>query len=362
MKKILSILLAATMVLSCGVVAFAEEVKDGTTDVVQGDIMLISEDEIAEPVETEEVKDGTTEEVQGDVMLIAEENVTPVYNKSVVDGSVVKVEDTQITVKTENDEIIINVDDNTVFVKEDSSNISLTDIKEKSVLRVVASNAVTMSIPAQVYGYVVMVAEPETIEPAFPFYFEVEEVVVGEEGTEITSADGMYKLVLGEDTVVTPFRTKNIVTVSDIKYGTELLVTAPTATMSIPSVLSATNIVMLEAKTVTNTESVYVNDEEVEMTVVVDGVVKVPVRFVAEKLGYEVGWDGNLSQVTVGTVPMGVNFVIGENAYNKSRMTPFELSAAPELIESRTYVPVDFFTEVLGAKVKVVDGTLSFIN
>lgn len=362
MKKILSILLAATMVLSCGVVAFAEEVKDGTTDVVQGDIMLISE-EVAEPVETEEVKDGTVEEIQGDVMLISEEEtVAPIYNKSIVEGTVVNVEDTQITVKTENEEIIINTDDNTVFVKEDSSNIGLTDIKENSVLRVVASNAMTMSIPAQVYGYVVMVAEPETTEPAFPFYFEVEEVVVGEEGTEITSADGMYKLVLAEDTVITPFRTKNIVTVSDIKYGTELLVTAPTATMSIPAVLSATNIVMLEAKTVTNTESVYVNDEEVEMTVVVDGVVKVPVRFVAEAMGYEVGWDGTLSKVTVGTIPMGVNFVIDENAYNKSRMTPFELSAAPELIESRTYVPIDFFTEVLGAKVKVVDGTLSFIN
>ena len=78
LSKILAFLLAFSMAFS--MVAFAEEVQDGTSDEIQGDVMLISE-EAGEPVETEEaveeseeVLDGTTDEVQDDVMLISEES------------------------------------------------------------------------------------------------------------------------------------------------------------------------------------------------------------------------------------------------------------------------------------------------
>ena len=48
---------------------------------------------------------------------------------------------------------------------------------------------------------------------------------------------------------------------------------------------------------------------------------------------------------------MGVNFRIGENKYAKSKMAAFTLSKAPVVIDEKTYVPSDFFTEVLEANV-----------
>ncbi len=86
-----------------------------------------------------------------------------------------------------------------------------------------------------------------------------------------------------------------------------------------------------------------------------------PVRAVAEAMDLEVAWDGSLQAVTIGTVPMGVNFKIDVDSYNKSRMTPFTFGQAPVLVNDVTYVPVEFFAEVLEAEI-TVDGDKTIIN
>lgn len=94
-----------------------------------------------------------------------------------------------------------------------------------------------------------------------------------------------------------------------------------------------------------------------------NGVDMLPVRAVSEALGLEVNWDSNFNAVTIGTVPMGVNFQIGTNVYNKARMTPFELEAAPIAEETPaggvTYVPVSFFTDVLDCTADIADGVMT---
>lgn len=86
-----------------------------------------------------------------------------------------------------------------------------------------------------------------------------------------------------------------------------------------------------------------------------------PVRAVAETMGLEVAWDNELMSVAVGTIPMGVNFRIDVDSYNKSRMTPFTFGQAPVLINDVTYVPVEFFTEILEAEI-TSDGEKTIIN
>ena len=98
-----------------------------------------------------------------------------------------------------------------------------------------------------------------------------------------------------------------------------------------------------------------------------NGSFMLPVREICENLGYEVAWDSELSAVTVGTIQMGVNFNIGVNSYNKARMMPQELSSAPIIISSDergglTYVPVEFFSEILGVEVLKDGSTLNIVN
>lgn len=117
----------------------------------------------------------------------------------------------------------------------------------------------------------------------------------------------------------------------------------------------------------TGIKSVIINGSEKESDlniVVFNGNLMLPVRQICEKLNYEVAWDSNLSAVTVGSVPMGVNFAVGKNEYNKARMMPQKLSNAPIIVAADdevnglTYVPVEFFSEILEAEVTVDNDTL----
>ena len=139
------------------------------------------------------------------------------------------------------------------------------------------------------------------------------------------------------------------------------------ATRSIPPMAVPEVVIVLDSEEVMGEEidfsKVKVKDKTFDV-VEKSGVDMLPVRAVSEALGLEVGWNQEFQAVTVGTVPMGVNFKIGVNEYNKSRMTPFTLEAAPvcEVTANGgvTFVPVSFFTEVLGYEVSAVDGIATF--
>lgn len=140
-------------------------------------------------------------------------------------------------------------------------------------------------------------------------------------------------------------------------------------TMSIPAITNPKKIVVLEDGNVDVTiiggadapTNILVTDVRNVIFVTTSDVIKVesvkliPVRKYAEGLDLEVKWNGEDKSVTVGTIPMGVGFKIGENSYSKSKMTPFVLETAPQLINDTTYVPISFFEQVLETKVDIVE-------
>ncbi|GIP40473.1 hypothetical protein J31TS4_37530 [Paenibacillus sp. J31TS4] len=78
-----------------------------------------------------------------------------------------------------------------------------------------------------------------------------------------------------------------------------------------------------------------------------DGLLMVPLRAIAEALGYQVVWHGDTQSVDVirGAVWSGI--YIGSDAYAFGKMAPAPLGAAPVLKDSVTYVPIAFFGDVL---------------
>lgn len=84
-----------------------------------------------------------------------------------------------------------------------------------------------------------------------------------------------------------------------------------------------------------------------------DGTKMVPLREVAEGiLGLEVKWINETHSVEIGSGPQWTSITIDRNSYFFARVAPFELSQAPELKDNLTYVPMEFFTEVLKYEVK----------
>jgi len=81
-----------------------------------------------------------------------------------------------------------------------------------------------------------------------------------------------------------------------------------------------------------------------------------PVRFVAESLGATVGWDGATSTVTVSSSVAEIKIVIGATTATVNGKT-VTLDSPAFIESSRTYLPVRFVAENLGATVEWVAAT-----
>lgn len=89
-----------------------------------------------------------------------------------------------------------------------------------------------------------------------------------------------------------------------------------------------------------------------------------PLRTVAEGLGFEVNWDDASQSVTLQRGAVSAMFAIGSDSYSYLKTAPVSLGAAPTLVNGdTTYVPVQFFSDVVGVKVNAnEDGTYDVID
>lgn len=165
---------------------------------------------------------------------------------------------------------------------------------------------------------------------------------------EFTNGAGTLALNLGE-TDITDLEGNKV----DSIEGKTVAVFYTISTMSIPAITNPDKVIVLADADVEAEDEDVAGVTTKEHKISKDLIVKegevslVPVRKIAEELGFEVTWNGEDKSVTVGTIPMGVGFKIGENAFSKARMVPAKLEMAAKLIGDTTYVPMSFFLEIL---------------
>jgi hypothetical protein len=81
-----------------------------------------------------------------------------------------------------------------------------------------------------------------------------------------------------------------------------------------------------------------------------NGRTQVPVRFVSEALGANVEWDGTTKKVSVNLNSRKVILTIGKKEYVVNNQS-YQMDTVALLMESRTFVPLRFVSEALGATV-----------
>lgn len=97
--------------------------------------------------------------------------------------------------------------------------------------------------------------------------------------------------------------------------------------------------------------------------VVENGVTYISVRPVAEALGLNVDWASDTKTVTVSNNgPLYITFTIGENAYTFAKTAPMELSGAPVIIDSASYIPADVVTDLLNYEIVEEDNVLNIVT
>ena len=124
-------------------------------------------------------------------------------------------------------------------------------------------------------------------------------------------------------------------------------------TMSFDNLVVSTFAEKTEVKLQIGNKTGYVNGEAKALDaapIIRNSRTMLPVRFVAESLGATVGWDGATSTVTVTTATTKLEIKIGATT---AKVNGVEVTLdSPTFIESsRTYLPVRFVAENLGAEV-----------
>lgn len=301
MKKIISLALAALLVLSFAAVA---------ETISEHDIMLISENPVEE----------------------APEKVS--YN-----GVVSEVTDEYIVIG--DNEFQFNIDENTYVCDYDFNPVDA--IKVDDVITVVASSMTTRSLPPQAYAYYIFVKTTET--ESYPIYA----IVDTNENGEIFSADGNNKIVYTDETPVTAHKIRIALKAADITPGSEIVAFSSMVGLSLPAHVPAEKIGVISLAEV---------EEENENSIVIEGITfeyadaalfsensapRLPLRLVLETLGYTVDWNDSDWSITLSkqarnsvTIKIGEVMFDGQSAEN-----------APVLVDSKTYVTAEIF-DLLG--------------
>ncbi|OPZ92235.1 MAG: Protease inhibitor precursor [Firmicutes bacterium ADurb.Bin419] len=309
-----------------------------------------------------------------------EVNVVAIENQAKTISYIVEVEEVNseegkvVSILTkENGEILrqFNIDES-IIVMDNENGIpkNISEIKKGDKICVVASRIETRSIPPQSPAYVIL-TDMDKKSPAK--YIKVGSIDINENGlATVTDEDGEYIIRIGSDTVLLPYKTRNMISVNDIKVGSEFLMWSEIMTLSLPAQVNPEKVVLLPEKvqekqgdkiiistmagviSINGRELYY--DEDTETFYKNEaGEWMVPVRRVASELGYEVNWIGETKGVDLIKENQSLSMQIGKSEYSYNGLKT-TLSQAPELKGSRTFVPVTFLQEIMNIEVIINEG------
>lgn len=376
MKKNLITLLTVAAMLSSTSAVFADTIP--ATEIVPAQDIMNKPAEPDTPFE---------DIIQGDVMLISESVnvISPSYISNAV--TVTEVTDEKISTTTdekdaENPEKTINytVSDNTIVLGFSKGDVKeLKDIKKGDKITVYtnAYSPAPLILPPQYQADVIVVEDAaEKLNNV-----NVDTYVKDETGKLVNLANTLA-LNIADDTEIVDREGKKVES-NDLDRK-DLVVVYNIETRSIPAQTNPVKVIVLgenemalNALEAANNVSAHdanpeatpeVTDAPVDYTTVqnitvgetvITNVYKendtlmVPLREIAEKLGFTVEWDGELKAVMINSGMYSLK--IGENAYGKGKMMPQPLKAAPVIKDDDlTYVPVEYFTELLESSDSIV--------
>jgi copper amine oxidase-like protein len=355
MKKIGSLLLAFSLVVTPAMINADDMEKDMDKDLIKEDI-LIDDD-----VNAVEIKEYMTYE--GHIVDVNKEN----GNMSIW----VQKEDDK---ENSQEGTIFHIDEDTLLLSDKTMEKIEKDHFKKDMKVLVfykADTPMTMSLPPQATPDGVVVLENK----------DVHFTKIANFNDELVSMDNKLKLNIQEDTPMVDTNGEKVEK-EDLE-GENLLVFYDKTTRSIPAQTNPHKVILLDEMDMDfdfdwdfdedlNVFDKIVIDREDEKDLEIKledqmyrdekGVLMVPLREAGEALGYKVTWDveKRAAQLTKGAqwteVVIGEG-TVGEDNYNFAKMI-VKLGTPPVLKDSTAYVPVNFIEEVLQMDISLEDGML----
>ena len=182
-------------------------------------------------------------------------------------------------------------------------------------------------------------------------------VMVSKFNKDSLSAEGDLVIHTSEDTVIVD-KDGNKVDKEDLA-DKDLIVFYDIVLESYPAQTTPNKIIVMPAREEVNESKEFILEDELIKEI--DKVTMIPLRLVGESLGYEVTWNQETKTAELVREAQWTAVTIGEDKYNFAKML-VELGTAPVIIDSKTYVPLNFAEEILKANVeRVEDGTIRIL-
>lgn len=262
-------------------------------------------------------------------------------------------------------EIILHLSDETVLMDtQTGAPVVFSALKTGEKVFVYHDAAMTRSLPPQTHAQAILVNLPAQGSPAH--LLTAESVTTGPDGkVTITAENGTVLVTIGKDTPISPLMTKNIVKNSDIHMGTRIFAWYDIVALSMPAQAQATKVVVLP--NIDQNEVTIVSDDiALGNGIVKDGVTMVPIRLVAEKLGFTVSWDAKTESVILNNGTVKTNVKIGTDLYYKAAAkedlvgmsAPTSLGAAAYTEKGISWAPAELFNLLLGTQAVTLEGSV----
>lgn len=260
------------------------------------------------------------------------------------------------------EKIVFHIDEDMPILSQKTKEfIERKDIQEGSEITVfMKENApMTMSIPPQTTPEAIVINDSE----------EMGTVKVAHFNKDLVDADNELKLNVSDDTIIVDIDGEKV-DKEDIQ-DKDLMVFYTMTTRSIPAQTNPEKVVVLsdmdseesdeDVEEITVMDKIVVNGEEMEleheMYKTDEGDYMIALRPIGEALGYEVTWNNEDRSAELTKGAQWTKITIGEDNYNFAKMI-VKLGKAPEIKDSKTYVPVEFLEEVLKLDVEVNEGAV----
>ncbi|MCY9548465.1 copper amine oxidase N-terminal domain-containing protein [Lysinibacillus xylanilyticus] len=264
--------------------------------------------------------------------------IDPVHIFNTTYGTVEKVNSgeniTYFTVKDGEQTNILEITKDTLVFDNTGKKVELKE-GDKIVAYTFANKPQKLIYPPQFNPDVVIVETKEAGFVEVDYFFE-----------NLTNTYEMLKLNIGENTELLNTKGEKV-SAKDLKEK-NLVVFYTVSTKSIPAQTTPSKVIVLDEESGNTTENT-VDAEIAEIIATdyyeVDGTKMVPLRLIAEKLGYKVESTSKGAIVSKGNLSYTITRGEKMFGYNKA-LRP--LHTAPALLEgNKTYVPVEFVEEYL---------------
>lgn len=277
----------------------------------------------------------------------------PHQNVAITVGEITEIYGNRVKVTGQGaySEIILNISDSTHLLNgEKGFYITKESLEVGQKVTVYYSSITTRSMPPQSNAFAILVGD--NLENGI--YMQV---------STVEQKNGIRILNSNQDQFVT-FPERATAYVGKIKPGTELLTWYKMSTLSFPGQANSSEVLLLnnDAKVKVHLQSgvISVNNRQIkEEYIKENGTIMLPLHSTAKALGYEVSKHPIREAYILqkGDFTSSVNLSAIHPSYVKNGLG-MRLSEPPVVKDCVIFVPIDYFTRVLGETVKVLDSNV----